>query len=126
MVEAEYIAFELMIILASGFGTDYLAAQGILIAISVGCYQFPFSMSITASTRVAVLIGAGRIGAAKTAAKVVCMNSWLQVTGRFRANVKRMDIDKTWLPGNCCNRNCWLPTNGHLDSTQGPAAICLH
>lgn len=71
MVEAEYLAFEVMIIASSQFGTDYLAAQSILAAVATISFQVPFSMSIAASTRVASLIGAGLVDAGKVAASVV-------------------------------------------------------
>lgn len=71
MVEAEWLAFEVMTLLASRFGPTQLAAHGVLITLGGLSYQIPFSMSIAASTRVANLIGAGFVGAARTAAKVV-------------------------------------------------------
>jgi MATE family multidrug resistance protein len=72
MVVAEWLAFEVMLIAASQFGTDYLAAQSILVAVATVSFQIPFSMSIAASTRVASLIGADLVDKAKVAAKVVC------------------------------------------------------
>ena len=71
MIEAEWLAFEIMTIAASRFGTDYLAAQSILSATVVICYRFLFPMSIAASTRVGNLIGANLVDAAKVAARVV-------------------------------------------------------
>lgn len=71
MVEAEYLAFEVMVIASSRFGADYLAAQSILAALATISFQVPFSMSIAASTRVATLIGAGSIDTGKVAAKTV-------------------------------------------------------
>lgn len=65
MVEAEWLAFHIMTVISSQFGTDYLAAQGILITIGTISCQVPFPMSIAASTRVAGLIGAGLVDAAK-------------------------------------------------------------
>lgn len=73
MMEAEYLAFELMIIASSRFGTDHLAAQSILSAIATISFQVPFSVSIASSTRVASLVGAGTVDAAKVAAKVVSL-----------------------------------------------------
>jgi multidrug resistance protein, MATE family len=71
MVEAELLAFEIMTLLCSTFGTEYLAAQGILVTFSIVSWQIPFAMSIAASTRVATLIGAGLDRAAKITAKLV-------------------------------------------------------
>ncbi|EQL00326.1 Multi antimicrobial extrusion protein [Ophiocordyceps sinensis CO18] len=70
MVEAEWLAFEVMTLLASRFGTEYLAAQSVLATLSTISYQIPFPVSIAASTRIANLIGAGMVDAAKTTARV--------------------------------------------------------
>ncbi|KJZ75327.1 hypothetical protein HIM_05253 [Hirsutella minnesotensis 3608] len=83
MVEAEYLAFEVMIIASSRFGTEYLAAQSILAAIATISFQVPFSVSIAASTRVASLIGAGLVDTARVAAKVAitttCITGFLNL-----------------------------------------------
>lgn len=71
MVEAEWLAFEIMTLLAGRFGTEYLAAQSVLVTLSSISYQIPFPMSIAASTRVANLMGAGLVDAAKITGKVV-------------------------------------------------------
>lgn len=71
MVEAEWFAFEIMTLLAGQLGTEYLAAQSVLVTLSSISYQMPFPMSIAASTRVANLMGAGLVDAAKIAGKVV-------------------------------------------------------
>lgn len=71
MVEAEWLAFEIMTLLSSRFGTEYLAAQSVLATLTTISYQIPFPMSIAASTRVANLIGAGLVDAAKVTAMVV-------------------------------------------------------
>ncbi|POR38261.1 Putative transporter, partial [Tolypocladium paradoxum] len=65
MLEAEWLTFEMMTILASRFGTEYLAAQSVLSTLTTISYQVPFPLSIAASTRVANLIGAGRVHAAR-------------------------------------------------------------
>ena len=71
MVEAEWLAFEIMTLMSSRFGAEYLAAQSVLATLTTISYQIPFPMSIAASTRIANLIGAGLVDAAKTTAKVV-------------------------------------------------------
>jgi multidrug resistance protein, MATE family len=71
MIEAEWLAFELMTLLSSRFGSEYLAAQSVLVTLATISYQIPFPVSIAASTRIANLIGAGLVDAAKTAARVV-------------------------------------------------------
>ncbi|KEY65572.1 hypothetical protein S7711_08251 [Stachybotrys chartarum IBT 7711] len=70
MVEAEWLAFEIMTLLSSRWGAEYLAAQSVIATLATITYQIPFPMSIAASTRVANLIGAGLVDAAKTTAKV--------------------------------------------------------
>jgi len=71
MIEAELLAFEIMTLLSSQFGTEYLAAHSVLITFSIISFQMPFAVSVAASTRVATLIGAGLVDAAKTAALMV-------------------------------------------------------
>lgn len=71
MVEAEWFAFEILTLMTSQFGTSYLAAQSILVTVTSTTFQIPFPVSIAASTRVANLIGAKLVDAAKTSARVV-------------------------------------------------------
>jgi MATE family multidrug resistance protein len=70
MVEAEFLAFEILTLASSYFGTTHLAAQSILGTLTAITFQIPFPISIAASTRVANLIGATLSSAAKTSAKV--------------------------------------------------------
>ncbi|KAI4191090.1 MAG: hypothetical protein LQ346_004801 [Caloplaca aetnensis] len=70
MIEAEVIAFEILTLASSYFGTSYLAAQSVLATISSMTFQIPFPISIAASTRVANLIGASLADAAKKSAMV--------------------------------------------------------
>ncbi|PHH75761.1 hypothetical protein CDD80_2079 [Ophiocordyceps camponoti-rufipedis] len=92
MIEAEWMAFEAMTLISSRFGTEYLAAQSALMTLATISYQIPFPVSIAASTRVANLIGAGMVDAARTTAKVtfaaVCLvgmiNLIIYSTLRFR------------------------------------------
>ncbi|KAL8736122.1 MAG: hypothetical protein Q9181_002537 [Wetmoreana brouardii] len=70
MVEAEYLAFEILTLASSYFGTTHLAAQSILGTISSITFQIPFPISIAASTRIANLIGATLASEARTTAKV--------------------------------------------------------
>lgn len=58
MVEAEWLAFEIITFTASTFGTEVLAAQSIVSTTCVLLYQIPFAFSIAASTRIAWYIGA--------------------------------------------------------------------
>lgn len=73
MVEAEFLAFEILTLASSYFSTTHLAAQSILATLTGITFQIPFPISIAASTRVANLIGATLSDAAKTSAKVVCI-----------------------------------------------------
>jgi multidrug resistance protein, MATE family len=71
MVEAEWLAFEVLTLAAGQFGVSQLAAQSVLVTMTSTTFQLlPFPLSIAASTRVANLIGAKLVGAAKTSAKV--------------------------------------------------------
>ncbi|KAF7133720.1 hypothetical protein CNMCM5793_005074 [Aspergillus hiratsukae] len=70
MVEAECLAFEVLTLASSWLGTTPLAAQSVLSTISSITFQIPFPLSISGSTRIANLIGATLVDAAKTSAKV--------------------------------------------------------
>ncbi|KAI9770523.1 MAG: hypothetical protein M1840_003113 [Geoglossum simile] len=70
MVEAEFLAFEILTLASSYLSTTHLAAQSVLGTLTSITYQIPFPISIAASTRIANLIGATLPGAAKTSAKV--------------------------------------------------------
>ncbi|KAJ3496980.1 hypothetical protein NLG97_g2251 [Lecanicillium saksenae] len=70
MMLVEWLAFDLMTIFSSRFGTDYLAAQSILVSVSTIAFEVPFSISIAASTRIARLVGARRLQDGKAAAAV--------------------------------------------------------
>lgn len=73
MVEAEYLAFEILTLASSFLGTTHLAAQTVLATLTAITFQIPFSISIAASTRVANLIGATLADAAKTTARVTAV-----------------------------------------------------
>lgn len=70
MVEAEFLAFEILTLSASWLSTTHLAAQSVVATVTALAYQVPFPVSIAASTRIANLIGATLADAAKMAAKV--------------------------------------------------------
>lgn len=70
MVEAEWFAFEILTLATGQFGSTYLATQSILITITSTTFQIPFPIAIASSTRVANLIGAGLVDAAKKCAEV--------------------------------------------------------
>ena len=75
MVEAECLAFEILTLASSYFGTAHLAAQSVLATITTFTFQIPFPISIAASTRIANLIGATLADAAKVSAKVAGFTS---------------------------------------------------
>lgn len=69
MVEAEWLAFEIITFTASKFGTDVLAAQSIVSTTCVLLYQVSFAISIAASTRIAWYVGAASKNALLVATK---------------------------------------------------------
>lgn len=70
MLEAEFLAFEIMTLLSSYLGTIALAAQSIGTTMAALTYQIPFAIGIASSTRIANYLGAGLASAAKTTVKV--------------------------------------------------------
>lgn len=70
MLEAEFMAFEILTLASSHLGTTNLAAQTILSTITTLAYEVPFALSVATSTRVANFIGAGLIKPAILTAKV--------------------------------------------------------
>lgn len=66
MVEAEWLAFEIVTFSAARFGTLALAAQSIVTTLCALLYQIPMAIAITASTRVAWYIGAASKTASRT------------------------------------------------------------
>ena len=73
MVEAECLAFEILTLASSYFGTTHLAAQSVLATLTSLTWQIPFPISIAASTRIANFIGATLTDAARTSAKVTAV-----------------------------------------------------
>ena len=70
MIEAEWLAFEILTLSASWLSSTHLAAQSILITVATLISQIPISVSIAASTRVANLIGASLASNARFSAKI--------------------------------------------------------
>ncbi|KAG7829955.1 hypothetical protein KL943_005326 [Ogataea angusta] len=85
MIEAEWLAFEILSVASSRFGTASLAAQSVVSTTCVTIYQIPFAISVAASTRVAWFIGS----ASKDAAKKVTKAAFLvaAIFGVFNASV---------------------------------------
>ncbi|KAL2257923.1 hypothetical protein VTK26DRAFT_8956 [Humicola hyalothermophila] len=92
MVVAEWFAFEVLTLASGRLGAVTLAAQSVLVTVTSTTFQIPFPLSIAGSTRVANLIGANLVDAAKTSAKVTVaggllvgmMNSTLLSVFRYR------------------------------------------
>ncbi|CAN3369883.1 ethionine resistance-conferring protein 1 [Diutina catenulata] len=70
MLEAEFLAFEIMTLMASRLGTYPLAAQSIGATLASLTYQVPFAVGIAGSTRIANYLGAGLAPNAKRATSV--------------------------------------------------------
>ncbi|KAG7873034.1 hypothetical protein KL938_005150 [Ogataea parapolymorpha] len=85
MIEAEWLAFEILSVASSRFGTASLAAQSVVSTTCVTIYQIPFAISVAASTRVAWFIGS----ASKDAAKKVTRAAFLvaAIFGVFNASI---------------------------------------
>ena len=71
MVEAEYLAFEVLVIASAQLSTANLAAQTVLAMLNSAFWQIPFSISIAGTTRIAQHIGAKSTRSAKTSAIVL-------------------------------------------------------
>lgn len=94
MVEAEVLAFEILTFGASYFGVEVLAAQSILATLTNITFQIPFPLSIAASTRVANLIGATLVDAAKITTRVALYGAL--IIGVF--NVVLLSALKDYIP----------------------------
>lgn len=75
MVEAEFLGFEIITLLASNLGTAELAAQSVISSVCSLVYQIPFSVSIVTATRVANFIGASLVDNSK-----ICCRSSVQLS----------------------------------------------
>lgn len=71
MIEAEWLAFEIITFSSSRFGTSALAAQSIVSTVCVTIYQIPFAVSIAGSTRIAWFIGSASKDAAIISTRAV-------------------------------------------------------
>lgn len=77
MIEAQFSVLEILTIAAGQFGPASLAAQSVLVSVTSTAFNIPFPLAIAASTRVANLIGANLVGAARTSAKVALVAACL-------------------------------------------------
>lgn len=69
MLESEFVAYELMTLLASYLGTIELAAQSAVLSSASLTYMIAFALSIAASTRIGSFLGGQNIHSAKIAAR---------------------------------------------------------
>ncbi|KAJ9100156.1 hypothetical protein QFC19_005689 [Naganishia cerealis] len=70
MLESEYMAYEIITLFASRFGTVPLAAQSAVSSMASLTYMIPYAVSIAASTRIASFIGGGNAYSAKVSTNV--------------------------------------------------------
>lgn len=75
MVVAEWLAFEILTLMASYFSTAHVAAQSVLSTTCSLTFQLPFAVSVAISTRIANFVGATLGDAACTTAKLGFMIS---------------------------------------------------
>ncbi|KAG7855076.1 hypothetical protein KL919_004843 [Ogataea angusta] len=76
MIEAEWLAFEIITFASSKFGTAALASQSIMTTTGSTIYQIPLAISVAASTRVAWFIGSASKDAAVKSAHAA---TWMSV-----------------------------------------------
>ncbi|RLV89631.1 Protein LTV1 [Spathaspora sp. JA1] len=65
MVIAEFLAFEVLTILAARFGTESLAAQSIASNVASLAFQLPFAIAVVLSTNIGNYVGSKNVLAAK-------------------------------------------------------------
>lgn len=70
MVEAEYLAFELLTIFAARFGTNSLAAQSIASSMGSLFFQIPFAAAVVMTTRIGHYVGMEDIQGAKIVTRI--------------------------------------------------------
>ena len=87
MVVAEWFAFEILTLASGRIGVTTLAAQSILVTVTSTTFQLPFPISVAGSTRVANLIGAKLVDAARTSAKVVSVSFFFFFQTFWIANI---------------------------------------
>lgn len=93
MVEAEYLAFEVLTILAASFGTDALAAQAIASNVGSMMFQLPFAVAVGVSTRIGHFVGKKDIHAARIATRL----SYLLASGISLLNFSLIFFGKDFL-----------------------------
>ncbi|CAI6331636.1 unnamed protein product [Periconia digitata] len=94
MLLAEFLAYEVLTLSASRLGSTSLAAQSVLASITTIMFQVPFSMSVAASTRIGILVGARKLSNAMFTAKVT--TAYAAFVGLF--NFLFMVVLKGYIP----------------------------
>lgn len=69
MVEAEWLAFDILTFSSSYLSVAHLAAQSVVMTTGIVMFHIPFSVSVAVSTRLGNLIGARSLKAARTATR---------------------------------------------------------
>lgn len=77
MIVTESLAYEILTLFASKFGTSALATQSALSSVVSLLYMIPFAISVASSTRIANFVGGQNIQNAKTAINVGFLSSLL-------------------------------------------------
>lgn len=96
MIESESLAYEIITLFATYFGTSALAAQSAVLSIAALAYMVPFAVGTASLTRIANFIGGQNIHSAKIATRVgllcsvviACMNCVILFT--FRTQIAGM------------------------------------
>ena len=73
MVEAEWLAFEVLTVAASYLSATELAAQALIMTIGVVMAHITYPIAIVVATRLGTLIGSDRLYAAKVATRAFCI-----------------------------------------------------
>ncbi|SCV03834.1 LAME_0H13608g1_1 [Lachancea meyersii CBS 8951] len=74
MIEAEFLAFESLTVLAANFGTDALAAQSVVASIQGLTFQIPFATGVAGSNRIAYYVGEKQTNNCKLATRSTLMH----------------------------------------------------
>ncbi|CDH12797.1 uncharacterized protein ZBAI_04583 [Zygosaccharomyces bailii ISA1307] len=93
MIEAEFLAFESLTLLAARFDTTELASQAVAASVQSITFQIPFAVSIAASNRISTHVGRGNVHdcVMATRTSLLCMGPLVSLLnigglllGRFR------------------------------------------
>lgn len=83
MLLAESMAYEILTLFASKFGTSALATQSALSSVVSLLYMIPFAVSVASSTRIANFVGGENVSGAKIAINVGFLSSLLIAAVNF-------------------------------------------